>query len=229
MSLVDAIFLLLPNNIGGRILAAGAKFSMSRATLQISTLVVLSLLPTLLRASPVVLDFEAVSDLEPVTTQFPPLTFSNAIALTAAISLNEFEFPPASGTVVISDDVGPIIIEFGVPVMSFSGFFTYLVPLTLEAFDSTDTLVVSAFSAFSSNLALSGEPGSSPNELLAVAFGGGISRVTITGDSFGSSFTLDNATTTTVPVPEPSTLWWTLLGAGLIIARMRKKIIHSSF
>ena len=195
-------------------------------TLQLLVLLILSLVSAAsLEASPVVLDFEALSDLESVTTQFSPLTFSNTIALTASISLNEFEFPPVSGDVVVSDDFGPMTIEFGVTVTSLGAFFTYLVPLTLEAFDSTDTVVDSALSAFSSNLALSGDLGSSPNELLSVAFSGGISRLTITGDAFGGSFTLDDATYTTVTaVPEPSSS--ALLLLGLLWVAVRRKAIN---
>ena len=39
------------------------------------------------------LDFESLSDLESVTNQFSGVTFANAVALTAGISLNEFDFP----------------------------------------------------------------------------------------------------------------------------------------
>jgi hypothetical protein len=191
---------------------------MVRSTLQLLVLLVLFPVLAALRASPIILDFEALSDLESVTTQFSPLTFSNTVALTAGISLNEFEFPPASGNVVVSDDFGPITIGFAVPVTRFGGFFTYFVPLTLEAFDSTDTLVDSASSAFSSNLALSGDPGSIPNELLAVTFFGGISRLTITGDPFGGSFTLDDVTYSPVPVPEPSEVSLLLVGLGCLVA-----------
>ena len=161
--------------------------------------------------APVVLDFESLSDLESVTNQFPGLTFTETIALEAGISLNEFEFPPVSGNLVVSDDFGPIEIFFGTPVISFGGFFTYLVPLTLFAFDGTDTLVATEFSLFSTNLALSGDVGSSPNEFLSVFHGAGISRVLIEGDPFGASFTLDDATYEVIP--EPGSLW--LFAGGL--------------
>src|ERR1035437_846057 len=85
------------------------------------------------------LDFESLTSLEVVTTQFPGLTFSNTITLTAGISLNELDFPPRSGVNVVSDDGGPISILFSTPMLSFSGYFTYIVPLSLEAFDSSDT------------------------------------------------------------------------------------------
>jgi len=110
-------------------------------------------------------------------------------------------------------------IAFTVPVTEVSGFFTYLVPLTVTAFDASDTPVATDTSDFSSNLALSGDPMSSPNELLSVAFAGGIGRVTIEGDPLGGSFTLDDLTFTqiTTPIPEPSTLLLLISGVVALI------------
>ncbi len=172
-------------------------------------------LPAALSAAPIVLDFESLSDLEAVTTQFAGLTFTNTISLEAGISLNEFEFPPASGNLVVSDDFGPIEIAFANPISYFGGLFTYLVPLTLSAFDTAGAPVDSRMSLFASNLALSGDGGSAPNELLAVSFGGGFSRVRIEGDAFGGSFTLDDAAfepVTDQVIPEPETISLLLLG-----------------
>ena len=184
--------------------------------------------PTLLVADPIITDFEGLSDLETVATQFSPMTFSNAVVVTAGVSLNEFEFPPHSGTNVVFDNSGPISIDFGLfPAFSFGGFFTYLVPVTLEAFDFSANLLGSVTSSFSSNLALSGDPGSSPNEFLGVGFPGGIARVTITGDPAGGSFTLDDLTAdvSSTPIPEPGTLSLILLG-GLASARLRKRFFN---
>lgn len=102
---------------------------------------------------------------------------------------------------------------FDTPVLSFGGFFTYVEPLTLAAFDASNTQVDSATSAFLSNDALFGDPGSSPNEFLSVSSAGGISGVTITGDPGGGSFAMDDVTITaqTSVVPEPSTIVQLLL------------------
>lgn len=157
-------------------------------------------------ADTVVIDFETRTDGDPVTTQYPGSTFSNATALTAGIWLNEFEFPPRSGTNVVFDDSGPITIEFLNPIVSFGGYFTYLEPLTLTAYDAGNNPIASASSLFNSNLALSGDPGSSPNELLQVVAAAGIREVIIAADPAGGSFVLDDATiTTSTAVPEPST------------------------
>ena len=176
--------------------------------------------------SSTVINFEGLPDSTIVTTQYAGLTFSNAIILTAGVSLNEFAFPPRSGTNVVSDNGGPMSIHFSTPITSFGGYFTYTEPLTIDGFNSVGTLVATAASLFSSNTAVFGEPGSSPNEFIDVTFGGGISAVTITGDPLGGSFTLDDATYTTsstVPTPEPSSVALMLLGVGLVFV-MRKRI-----
>ncbi len=177
-----------------------------------------------LHAGTVTLDFEGFSDSTPLTTQYPGLTFQSATILTAGISLNELEFPPHSGTNVVFDDGGPIAISFTSPILSFSGFFTYAEPLVLAAFDATSFQVGSAVSLFSSNLAISGDTGSSPNEVLSVSFAGGISSITITGDPAGGSFVMDDVSYTTA-VPEPGSIFLLLSGlAGMLAFRRRNPL-----
>jgi hypothetical protein len=136
--------------------------------------------------------FEGFPDSAILTSQIPGLSFGNTIILSSGITLNEFEFPPRSGTNVASDNGGPITITFSPAVTSFSGYFTYAVPLILRAFNGSNAQVATATSHFSNNEALSGTAGSSPNELLQVSSAGGIARLTITGDPSGSSFTMDD-------------------------------------
>lgn len=167
------------------------------------------------------IDFEGFPDSTILTTQYPGLTFSNTIILSSGISLNEFEFPPHSGVNVASDNNGPITIDFSVPIMSFSGYFTYLEPLTFDGFDASDTEVANAASAFSSNDALFGDPGSSPNEFIDLSYAGGMSSVTVTGDPGGGSFTMDDISYATA-VPEPGSFTTIItLAAALFIARLR--------
>src|SRR5207244_4503963 len=113
--------------------------------------------PARLIADPIVIDFEGLQDGTILSNQYSGVTFSNAIILTAGISLNEFEFPPLSGTNVAS----------------------------------------------------------------------GISRVIITGDTSGGSFTLDDATYTTgvTAVPEPGTIF--LLLAGIVFLGLRRLRLFS--
>ncbi len=113
-------------------------------------------------ASGIEIDFEDLSDLDAVTTQYIGLgvTFAGATVLTAGISLNEFDFPPHSGVNVIASDLEIITITFSDPVVSVGGFFTYTASLGLTATDSLGgTHNVS--SAFSENFVSSGNP---PNE-----------------------------------------------------------------
>lgn len=187
-----------------------------------SVLLVISSMALTLRANQIT--FEGLADNTTLTSQFPGLVFSNAIILTAGIGLNEFEFPPHSGTNVASDILGPMSITFTNPVASISSYFTYLTGLTMTAFGSGNNQVGQTVSMFGNNLALSGDPTSSPNELLTVAFTGGISSVTITGDPTGGSFTLDDLTYTpaTSAVPEHSSFFLLLTGTtALMVARKR--------
>lgn len=200
--------------------------------LVIRALILCIVLVPLVAADSVVLDFEGFPDNAVLTTQYPGVTFSNAIILTAGISLNEFEFPPHSGRNVASDNGGPMSIAFASPIQSFSGYFTYLEPLTLTAFGDEGSQVAITHSLFSNNLAClagppcSGDSGSSPNELLQVSFPGGISRVNIAGDPSGGSFVIDdtNLAVTTVATPEPNTLILLMIAAAIgALSRKRQQ------
>ncbi|MEW5744166.1 MAG: PEP-CTERM sorting domain-containing protein [Nitrospirota bacterium] len=172
--------------------------------------------------------FETLTEGDFVTTQYSGLgvTFSNASVLTAGSLLNELEFPPHSGDNVVVDEGGSMTLLFSAPVLSVSGYFTYLVPLTLTAYDSMNNDITTVLSLFSSNMAQSGETGSFPNELLTVSFAGGISRLVIAGDPSGTSFTLDDLTATTpvTAVPEPGTLLLVAAGvAGIAAYGIRRR------
>lgn len=177
-----------------------------------------------LHATTITIDFESFNDSDIVTNQLPDLTFADTIILSSGISLNEFEFPPHSGSNVASDNGGPITIDFANPTDMVAGYFTYTEPFTLTAFDSTDTEVASASSAFSNNEAISGDPGSSPNEYIGVSWAAGISSVTLEADPNGGSFTLDDLTydgVQTASTPEPSSLMLFMGAAGVALAASR--------
>jgi hypothetical protein len=181
------------------------------------------LIPSFLFADTI--DFEGLPDSTQLTTQYAGLTFTNATVITAGISLNEFEFPPNSGVNVVFDDGGPITIDFSTAVSSVGAYFTYIEPLTLDGFDATDNLLASATSAFSSNDALYGDPGSSPNEFISISDAGGISSITITGDPAGDSFVMDDLTftpITTTSAPEPSSGLLLLTSAIVLMAFHRR-------
>ena len=182
------------------------------------------LVPTALQGAPFFIDFESFSDFEPVTNQIPGVTFSNTTALQAGVSLNEFEFPPASGSIAAFDDFGPMELIFDMPITDFFGRFTYTTKINLLAYDSSNLLVDSVMSMFDSNLALSGDPGSAPSETLGVSSLTGISRVVIQGDLSGGSFVGDDFRADAIP--EPGTL--PLLLGGLVGVILRQRFARRS-
>ena len=99
-------------------------------------------------------------------------------------------------------------------------------PLTLEAFDGANQSVGFTTSLFGANDGFTGAPGSSPNELLQVAFAGGIARIVITGDAFGQSFVMDDVSydLAETAIPEPGTGALLLIPAvGVIVWRRTAK------
>ena len=78
--------------------------------------------------------FEGLDDLTVLGSQYAGLSFRNAVIWTAQFTLNEGEFPPRSGSNVAVNAGGPLIIDFPVPVQSVTGFLTYVVPVTITAF-----------------------------------------------------------------------------------------------
>lgn len=167
-------------------------------------------------------DFDTLTDGDSVTSQFAGMVFTNTSVLTAGVSLNELEFPPKSGSNVGFDASGPVTINFTAPVLNFKAYFTYLQPLFVRAFNASNNVVGSVSSLYSSNLALSGDVGSVPNELLEMSYAGGIKSISISGDPGGSSFVLDDISVETLSistVPEPAHMAVLLIGLiGLVAA-----------
>jgi hypothetical protein len=149
------------------------------------------------------INFEGFDDSTAITTQYAGAVFTNTEAITAGVSLNEFEFPPRSGSNVGFDRGGPVTIAFPGRATAFAGHFTYRTRLTLTGFDAANNPVASATSAFENNLALSGDAGSTPNESLGLDFVAGLSKVVITGATAGTSFAMDDLSFT--PVDPSST------------------------
>ncbi len=187
----------------------------------------LTALPASTQAAPIT--FEGFSDGTALTNQYLGLIFSNASILSAGFSLNEFEFPPHSGSNIATDDGGPISITVLGHIVSFSGYFTYGTRLTLAAFDASNSLVASITSSYSNNEALSGDAGSSPNELLHFISAIDISKIIITGDPSGGSFTVDDIDpiARATGVPEPSTLLLATLGLLSVFLFGKRAFLYS--
>ena len=180
-------------------------------------LFVLSLSPLCAMAEVTVFDFENLTDGENLTNQLPGLTFSNALVASAGISLNDVDFPPFSGVNAITDIGGPISINFASPLSSVGAYFTYGKPLTLNAY-AGGSFIGSLSSPFSANYVSGGDIGSSPNSFLSIN-GNGITLLTISGNSGGGSFVMDNLTVTSVP--EPSEATFLLVGVPFLWARLK--------
>lgn len=198
---------------------------MPRCSVRLVVLVALLIWPSSrVFAGPILIDFEGLEDSIAVGNQLPGLTFLNATILTAEFTLNEDELPPKSGEKVAFDDGGPIRIDFAAPIDAVGGYFNYYAPVTLAAFGSSNSLLGAITSLYSINAVGLGDPGSSPNELLQLAFAG-ISYITITGDPAGGSLTLDDLTYLPAQaVPEPGTLGLLFLGGcGLLARRITKR------
>lgn len=131
-------------------------------------------------APALVINFDQFSDGDILTDQIPGMLFTNTQILGAGQSLNEFEAPPHSlPNVAGNTGNGPIAVQFSMPVYSVYMYVTYEAPLTVESFDAAGALLGSVHSQFSSNLALSGDPGSSPNEWVGLSSVTQIDRIEI--------------------------------------------------
>lgn len=179
-------------------------------------------LPGMSSAALVTIGFDDLYDLTPISTEYASfgLEFDHATVLSAGVSLNELEFPPYSGTNVAFDDGGYMTVSFDGPVSSISGLFTYSVPIRLSAFDSSGTEVATVLSVFSSNMELSGDLGSSPNELLQLTGLTDIRWIEVHGDPLGGSFTVDNLAITFASEPGTASL---VLGSFAVIAALNSR------
>lgn len=181
-----------------------------------------------LHADTFTINFDNLQDSQVVGSAYAAngVIFSGAVIATAGITLNESDFPPRSGNNVVIDATGPITLSFATPVSAFSGFFTYLAPLTLDGFGSSNQLLATATSAFSQNFVSSGNQ---PNELISLVSATGMTFVTITGDPTGGSFALDDVSFTPVPtVPEPDALSLILASGYVLLIRRRRSPIRES-
>jgi len=159
-----------------------------RLLLMVTLLAVLLASPV--SAAIIPIDFEGLFDSDPIANTYTALgvTFTNAVALTAGITLNEFETPPHSGVNVAFDEGGPLTLNFTSPISMFSAYFTYVEPLLVTAYSGA-VPVRTATSLTNGNLVSTGNP---PNEFIQVQYSLGINRIVIQGNPGGGSFVMDD-------------------------------------
>ena len=109
-------------------------------------------------ASPITINFEQFADGTQITTQYVGLTFTNALELTAGVSLNTADFPPHSGSGVITNDPDQdLSIVFATPQNGISVYYTDPNPspflLTVTGYDASHNVLGSATGV--SNLGMS--------------------------------------------------------------------------
>jgi hypothetical protein len=188
----------------------------------------LACMATPVSAAPITIDFEALTEFTDVGALLAGATFTNATVLTAGTSLNDFDFPPQSGTNVVFDTAETMRIDFDTAVSSVSAYITYVAAVTFSAYDSSDNLITSVLSSFPANFVTSGV--GAPNELIQLGSTSAISYVTLSASAFGGSFTLDDLTFDTIeggggdpnpPIPEPATVTLVLLGAAVAAGRQK--------
>ena len=160
------------------------------------------------------IDFEDLADSTPVADQYSSLgvTFSGGTTAEAYVSLFEGEYPPHSGSKALLIDAGSLTLSFSSPVADFSAYISYASPLTLTFYDSAGSQTGTLHSLFLSNLGLSGDAGSSPNEFFSFQSASAISMLVFTTGLDGSSYALDDVSVSTVPEPPV----WLLLGVGIL-------------
>jgi len=179
-------------------------------------LLILALLCMPLTVSAVTLDFEDLSDMTALTDQYVSfgIAFSGGTVLEAGRSLFEEELPPHSGVMALLVEESPFVVRFSFLVDEVSLFATYDAPIILNFYDVMGNRLGGLFSAYSSNLGLSGEPGSHPNELFGFVSDAVIASVVIAIDGTIGSFTVDDLAACPIAVPEGPT--WVYAGASLL-------------
>src|SRR5436190_6878873 len=181
---------------GSRVLtsrAGGHMLKPSRLGMILSAILMMS---GVARGNTTVISFEGVLDSTAVASLCAGqgLTFSSGLIVVSGAfggSLNEVDFPPmAPGQAVFLNEADVTTLNFLTPILSFSGHFTYGGPLTLNFYGAGNVLLTTVVSGFLTNIGTGGDPGSSPNELLAAGSLANAVRVDVLAP--GADFTMDD-------------------------------------
>ncbi len=179
------------------------------------------------QAAVVTIDFEGPSFVESSSagSVVPGVTFANDQIAAAGSTLNEFDYPPRSGTQALLDAAGPIEVSFAAGVYSVGAYVTYATAVTLEAFDSLGASLGQIASSYAENFVGAAPGQGTPNEFLSFSDAAGrIHSVRFSGDPLGSSFVLDDLSFDdgrVAQVSAPPTLL--LAGLGLVWAASTRR------
>lgn len=157
--------------------------------------------------------FEQFTDTFPLTNEVSGLTFSGGNVLTAGVSLNEFDYPPSSGSNVLAALLGSLTVNADTPFDQFSASFTFEDSLNFSGFDNLGNLLFIFDSPVASNLG---------SHTLIGQSAPGIASLVVASQS-GTPFTMDDFDIGVSSVPEPGTLGLLTLGAaaGATVRRRR--------
>lgn len=193
-------------------------------------LALFSLLFVVQIAGATTINFDTLTDLSSIFQQYQAqgVTFTNAIALEAGLSLNDLLFPPRSGNVAAAPTNTSITLTFNGTTNFVSGYFTYASAVALQAYDAANTLVGQTNTPGNCTDNTIGSACGSPNLLLSLNTATAFSRVVISSaDGMFAlddlNFTAPTATTSgsATLVPEPSFALLSAACLGLFLRRRR--------
>jgi hypothetical protein len=165
------------------------------------------------------LTFEGIGDGNFVGNFYPGV-FIEGVALVAGFSLDDADFPPASGVTVATPDDSPMTMFLDLPVNDFSALFTHSSGV-IATFFLQGNMVGSVSTTFFDNRARSGDAGTTPNERLTFHNAGGFDEVFLSGDEYRID-DVSFAAATGVPEPGTGTLL-AIAGALILLSRARRR------
>jgi hypothetical protein len=165
-------------------------------------------------SSGAMVNFEAFGDSFTLTNEVPGLSVAGGTILTAGISLNEFDFPPRSGSNVLGALSGVLLLSFSGDPDQVSAYFTFAEMLHVTAFGAGGAVLADFDSLVASNLG---------SQSLIEVLAPDIELLQLTTTGF-SAFTLDDLVFVSAgTVPEPSSIFLAVVALLLLLlSRLRR-------
>lgn len=167
-------------------------------------------------ASANLIDFDNLEDFAVATSGISGVDIEGLVALSAGLSLNEFQFPPRSGSIAATNESSEVIFVFGPRIFSFSAYFSYVEPFQLFAYGVNGENLGIFPSAKNSHFADGDSLVNFIHEEIKIFAEEPISKIIISSDST-YSYVVDDVTFSHVTqVPELSTSMYFIFGLTLI-------------